>query len=159
MIHDSELYIEVEPDWRDLEGARRSINSATASAEVLRPEVEHLTVTAADEVDLALVRGAPILRWVQLSGGASAEPGPLRDTPVEILELDLSNATVADIATIADLEGLRYLSLRHRQWLELWEHTDRLPPLAKAFLAGKASQETAVEWVTRLHAAAGQIRG
>lgn len=181
-VGDDELYIEVEPDWRDSEEDRHwSIGGADASLDGLPPTLQHLTVTDVDEIDLEPLRGAPILRWVQLSGRTTADLDPLRDTPVEILDLDLktidlapltshpqlrsvalrstspvdlaplrscphlyaldlSNTHIEAFETVAALDGLRYLALRHRQWQQLWECTDRLPPLAVAFLAGKASR-------------------
>jgi hypothetical protein len=53
---------------------------------------------------------------------------------------------------IAELDGLLYLALRYDQWQELWSHTDRMPALAVAFLAGKTPYDKVADWIAQVNA-------
>ncbi|MCP2170030.1 SMI1/KNR4 family protein [Goodfellowiella coeruleoviolacea] len=160
------------------------------SLDDMGPAVQRLTVATADEIALDALRAAPELRQIRLSG-RTADLTAVRDTPIEVLELDLdavdlaplaghptlrlltittgdavdlgplrtvahlsgldlSHATVHDIETVAELNGLRFLCLRHQQWQDLWARTDRRPALVAAGLAGDPAPDTLVEWAAQV---------
>ncbi|OLF12502.1 SMI1/KNR4 family protein [Actinophytocola xanthii] len=64
----------------------------------VRPEIRELTVRNAPWVDLERLRGAQALWWVSTENCPGADLSPLRDTPVEVLDLDLTTVELADLA-------------------------------------------------------------
>ncbi|GAA3779317.1 hypothetical protein GCM10022225_79350 [Plantactinospora mayteni] len=189
---DWELAVEVRQPR--VQSGNWHIEGTDASLHEIPSDVQKLTVENGGDIDLAPLRGAPLLRCVELTGRTQADLSPLRSVPLEILDLDLKTidlaplaghptlravkltsphpvdlsplrslsrldallvrASVLDIETIPDLDRLRYLGLRHRQWQELWERADRTPPLDVAGLSGKVSDDQVAEWVGRFPAAA-----
>lgn len=101
-------------------------------------------------IDLAPLAGHPTLRAVTLTTPDPVDLGTLRTLP-HLERLDLSRASTRGILAIAELEGLLYLALRYEQWQELWEHTDRMPALAAAFLAGKVPYDKVADWTAQLN--------
>jgi cell wall assembly regulator SMI1 len=75
-----------------------AIGPAAAPVRALRPEVRELTVRNAPWVDLGRVRGAPALWRVSTENCPGADLAPLRDTPVEVLDLDMATIELADLA-------------------------------------------------------------
>lgn len=69
-----------------------------APVRVLRPEIRELTVRNAPWVDFSRVRGALALWRVSVRNCPGADLSPLRDTPLEVLDLDLSTIDLAGIA-------------------------------------------------------------
>ncbi|GAA2113462.1 SMI1/KNR4 family protein [Actinomadura alba] len=139
----------------DLEPARRapllrSVTLAGPGPVDLHPlcdaplETAHLFL---DHNDLSPLAGHPTLRALRLGSRNPVDLGVLRTLP-RLHGLDLSRAVVHDIETLLDLDRLLFLSLRHEQWLQLWEH-GTLPWLAAAGLGGTPSPADAEEWAAR----------
>ncbi|GAA2078061.1 hypothetical protein GCM10009780_13690 [Actinomadura alba] len=91
---------------RPVEYLELDVESADLTAPARNRELRSLSVTCARPVELAPLRTVPNL-WA----------------------LDIAAAPVADIATVTELKGLRYLEVTQDQWRELSE-LDDLPPLA-----------------------------
>ncbi|GLY65512.1 SMI1/KNR4 family protein [Amycolatopsis taiwanensis] len=64
----------------------------------MRPETRELTVSNAPLVDFGPLRGAPALWQVSVRNCPGADLSPLLDTPVEVLDLDLSTIDLSGIA-------------------------------------------------------------
>ncbi|WP_433180521.1 SMI1/KNR4 family protein [Actinoallomurus sp. CA-150999] len=91
---------------RPVEYLELDVESADLTAPARNRELRSLSVTCARPVELAPLRAVPNL-WA----------------------LDIAAASVADIATVTELNGLRYLEVTQEQWRELSE-LGGLPPLA-----------------------------
>ncbi|MDL4776845.1 SMI1/KNR4 family protein [Actinomadura xylanilytica] len=111
-----------------------------------RDEVQVLSLTG--ETDLASLAGHPTLRMLTVKASGPVSLAPLRDCP-RLYGLDLSQAWVRDIEAVSEMAGLLYLSLRHDQWTDLFERTDRLPALAAPALAGAPTPGMLAEWASR----------
>jgi cell wall assembly regulator SMI1 len=99
------------PDLTPLGGRRveyleLDVESAALTAPARNRELRSLSITCARPVALAPLRAVPNL-WA----------------------LDIAAAPVADLATVTELKGLRYLEVTQDQWRELSE-LDDLPSLA-----------------------------
>ncbi|MGV9351221.1 SMI1/KNR4 family protein [Streptomyces spiralis] len=97
-----------------------------------------------DTVDLHQLAGHPTLRVVELSTKQPVDLSALRTFP-RLEGLELSDAIVQDVGTIADLSGLLSLTLSYEQWQEL----DKVPPLAAAGLGGDSTLSQVNEWAAR----------
>ncbi|WP_405674367.1 SMI1/KNR4 family protein [Streptomyces sp. NBC_01511] len=139
-----------ETDLEPLRGARRlwRVCLSGATAVELAPlgdvPLESLELDLAS-VDLAPLTEHPTLRTVTVRTAAPLSLAPLRDCP-RLYGLDLSNAAVRDIETVAEMKGLLYLSLRHEQWLDLWDRTGSPFAPAVPVLAGTTTPGQLVEW-------------
>ncbi|MEU0569251.1 SMI1/KNR4 family protein [Nonomuraea sp. NPDC005983] len=102
-------------------------------------------------IDLAPLAGHPTLRAVTLTTPHPVDLDTLRALP-HLEGLDLSRASTRGIQAIAELDGLLYLALRYEQWQELWAHTDRIPALTAALLAGKAPYDKVADWTAQFNA-------
>ncbi|MFC4006273.1 SMI1/KNR4 family protein [Nonomuraea purpurea] len=91
---------------RSVEYLALDVESPDLTAPARNRELRSLSVTCARPVELAPLRMLPNL-WA----------------------LDIATASVADIATVTELKGLRYLEVTQDQWRELSE-LDDLPSLA-----------------------------
>ncbi|GIG70031.1 SMI1/KNR4 family protein [Phytomonospora endophytica] len=124
-----------------------SINRAARVTTPLPHElpVESLRLSAAD-ADLALLSGHPDLWQLELAGlTAPVAVEALAALPA-LSALDLSEVDVDDVEALADLTGLRVLTLNAAQWSRLRE-ADRVPPhLAAARMAGRCFLDEAVTW-------------
>ncbi|WP_405807179.1 SMI1/KNR4 family protein [Streptomyces sp. NBC_01187] len=89
--------------------------------------VEHLELDM-ESVDLTAPARNRELRSLSVTCARPLELAPLRTVP-KLWALDIAAAHVADIATVTELKGLRYLEVTQDQWQELSE-LDNLPPLA-----------------------------
>ncbi|MET7336024.1 SMI1/KNR4 family protein [Nonomuraea sp. NPDC005650] len=89
--------------------------------------VEYLELDV-DSPDLAAPARNRELRSLSVTCARPVELAPLRTMP-NLWALDIAAASVADIATVTELKGLRYLEVTQDQWRELSE-LDDLPPLA-----------------------------
>ncbi|NBE53469.1 hypothetical protein GUY60_18975 [Streptomyces sp. YC537] len=97
-----------------------------------------------DAVDLHQLAGHPTLRVVQLATRQPVDLSVLRTFP-RLEGLELSDAALQNVGTIAELSGLLSLTLSYEQWQEL----DTMPRLAAAGLAGDATLSQVNEWATR----------
>lgn len=89
--------------------------------------VEYLELDM-ESVDLTAPARNRELRSLSVTCARPIELAPLRTVP-NLWALDIAAAPVADIATVNQLKGLRYLEVTQDQWRELSE-LDDLPPLA-----------------------------
>ncbi|MER6950676.1 SMI1/KNR4 family protein [Nonomuraea sp. NPDC000554] len=122
LAEQGELWIDLgdmeEPD-RYAHEESRSLTVAGPDAAPVRgmhPQVQHLRVSNAPWVDFGPVRGAPMLWRVTMENCPGADLTPLRDTPVELLDLAM------DAIDLAPLEGhptLRLLALRTEHPVDL----------------------------------------
>ncbi|WP_345441168.1 SMI1/KNR4 family protein [Actinoallomurus vinaceus] len=112
------------------------------------PEVRSLALSSTGSPDLTPLGGRPVeyleldvesadlsaparnreLRSLSITCARPVELAPLRTVP-NLWALDIAAAPVADLATVTELKGLRYLEVTRDQWRELLE-LDDLPPLA-----------------------------
>ncbi|MEV0380555.1 SMI1/KNR4 family protein [Nonomuraea sp. NPDC050643] len=112
------------------------------------PDVRSLALSSKGSPDLTPLGGLPVeyleldgesldltaparnreLRSLSVTCARPVELAPLRSAP-HLWALDIAAATVADIATVTELKGLRYLEVTQDQWREL-SQLDDLPPLA-----------------------------
>lgn len=112
------------------------------------PEVRSLALSSTGSPDLTPLGGRPVeylelnvesadlttparnreLRSLSIACARPVELAPLRTVP-NLWALDIAAAPVADLATVTELKGLRYLEVTQDQWRELSE-LDDLPPLA-----------------------------
>lgn len=95
-------------DARPVEYLELDVESADLTAPARNRELRSLSVTCKRPVELAPLRAVPHL-WA----------------------LDIAAAPVADIATVTELKGLRYLEVTQAQWRELAD-LGELPSLALA---------------------------
>ncbi|MFK4271497.1 SMI1/KNR4 family protein [Streptomyces milbemycinicus] len=112
---------------RPVEYLELDVESADLTAPARNRELRSLSVTCARPVELAPLRTVPNL-WA----------------------LDIAAAPVADIATVTELKGLRYLEVTQDQWRELSE-LDDLPPLAIVGVHPHRPERdwpTPMDWVT-----------
>ncbi|NBE93045.1 MULTISPECIES: SMI1/KNR4 family protein [unclassified Nonomuraea] len=89
--------------------------------------VEYLELDV-EWVDLTVLARNRELRSLSVTCARPVELAPLRTVP-NLWALDIAAASVADIATVTELKGLRYLEATQDQWRELSELGD-LPSLA-----------------------------
>lgn len=142
-----------DTDLRPLRGARRlrlvRLHQSTVVdlAPLADVPVESLDLDL-EAADLAPLAGHPTLRTLKVRAGQPVSLAPIRGCR-RLYGLDLSGASVRDIDMVAELEGLRYLSMRHDQWADLWQRVDAVPLLAAASLAGPRTIEQEVEWAGR----------
>lgn len=96
--------------------------------------------------DLGVLVGHPTLWHLELNGlGAPADVAALAALPA-LTALDLSDVDAVGLELLADLPGLRVLTLSPEQWRVL-RAADRLPPrLAAARMGGRTFVDEAVEW-------------
>lgn len=112
------------------------------------PEVRSLALSSKGSLDLTPLDGPPVeyleldveaadltaparnreLRSLSVTCKRPLELAPLRVVP-HLWALDIAAAPVADIATVTELKGLRYLEVTHAQWQEL-AALGELPSLA-----------------------------
>ncbi|WP_197015293.1 SMI1/KNR4 family protein [Actinomadura viridis] len=112
------------------------------------PEVRSLALSSKGSPDLTPLEGRPVefleldvesadltvparnreLRSLSVTCAQPVELAPLRTAP-NLWALDIAAAPVADLATVTELKGLRYLEVTQNQWREL-SQLDGLPPLA-----------------------------
>lgn len=110
--------------WIDLGDLRardesRSLTVAGPDAAPIRgmhAQVQHLTVLHAPWVDFGAVRGAPMLWRVTVENCPGADLTPLRDTPVELLDLAMDTI---DLAPLAGHGTLRLLAARTEHPVDL----------------------------------------
>ncbi|MFC5749945.1 SMI1/KNR4 family protein [Actinomadura rugatobispora] len=186
--HDQNLWIEADlPNGLAIDSERTWYTdgpSARAQAGQTRPRVQRVRVS--DVGDLAFLDALPNVRSLSLAGSGSPDLTPLRERPVEYLELDLetvgltpltghpelrslsvssarpvelaplltvphlwaldiAGAPVADLAAVAEFQGLRFLELTHDQWREL---RDDLPSLAAVGIHPRRPER---EWPVGTH--------
>ncbi|MEV4111274.1 SMI1/KNR4 family protein [Nonomuraea sp. NPDC049695] len=106
------LWIDLGKAGPDAHEESRSLTVAGADAASLRGMhhgIERLSVVNAPWADFGAVRGAPALWEVRVENCPGADLAPLRDTPVELL--DLSMDTI-DLTPLAGHPTLRMLVLR-----------------------------------------------
>ncbi|MFD0851198.1 SMI1/KNR4 family protein [Actinomadura adrarensis] len=89
--------------------------------------LEHLELDM-ETVDLTAPTRNRELRSLSVTSARPVELAPLRALP-HLWALDVAAAPVADLATLAELKGLRYLEVTQDQWREL-SQLDDLPPFA-----------------------------
>ncbi|MFI6457799.1 hypothetical protein ACIBF6_40355 [Streptosporangium amethystogenes] len=92
------------------------------------PDVCSLALSSKSPPDLTVSARSRELRSLSVTCARPVEPAPLRTVP-NLWALDIAAASVADIATVTELKGLRYLEVTQDQWREL-SGLDDLPPLA-----------------------------
>ncbi|RAY17146.1 SMI1/KNR4 family protein [Actinomadura craniellae] len=108
--------------------------------------LERLRVTLSGG-DLAPLDSHPTLRSLSLAtAGGPVRISPLRTVPL-LHGLDLSGADVADLDTLADLPGLRYLALRPDQWAAF---VARPPALAAVCVKGATPLPAVIDWAAGL---------
>lgn len=111
--------------------------------------VESLRVDL-DRGDLTPLEGHRQIVSLEASSSAPIGIAPLR-TAENLRALDLSRAVVGDLTVLADLEGLRYLSLNAGQWAAVFANGAVPPALAAARLAAEdAAFEDALAWAGHL---------
>jgi hypothetical protein len=115
--------------------------------------VEHVQVVA-ERFDPHRLAATPTITYVTLAG--NTEPvsvAGLAGLP-NLVRLDLAEAAVTDVGSIAAFPALRILILNARQWTELLD-SGWAPPgrLAGAELGGHASVPEAAAWVTAVRGA------
>lgn len=124
-----------------------SINRAGLVETPLPHEVplESLFLHARD-ADLSAFAGHPTLWHLELSGlAAPVDVAALAALPA-LTALDLSGVEVAGLEQLADLPGLRVLTLTGEQW-DVLRAADRLPPrLAAARMSGRTFMDEALGW-------------
>ncbi|NUP39190.1 MAG: SMI1/KNR4 family protein [Streptomyces sp.] len=91
------------------------------------PPVEYLELDV-ESADLTAPARNRELRSLSVTCARPVELAPLRTLP-NLWALDIAATPVADIATVTELKGLRYLEVTQDQWREL-SKLDDLPPLA-----------------------------
>ncbi|MDW6057057.1 hypothetical protein SAZ11_01815 [Streptomyces sp. FXJ1.4098] len=91
------------------------------------PPVEYLELDV-ESVDLTAPARNRELRSLSVTCARPVELAPLRTVP-NLWALDIAAAPVADIATVTELKGLRYLEVTQDQWRVL-SKLDDLPSLA-----------------------------
>ncbi|WP_067823281.1 SMI1/KNR4 family protein [Actinomadura kijaniata] len=128
-----------------LPNVRRAVLSGPGRPDLapLRALPVEVLELALESVDLAPLADHAELRSLTVASGTPVDLAPLRTAP-RLWALDVSSATV-DLATIADLSGLRHLVVTRDQWRELW-HRDDLPPLA---VVGVRPEPPRGEWPPR----------
>jgi cell wall assembly regulator SMI1 len=124
----------------------------------------------AERVDLSIPPGAPVeqvhvqakrfepqrlaatptLAYVTLGGNSEPVPVAALAGLPNLLRLDLAEATVADVGTIAAFPALRVLSLNPQQWAELLGTGWTPSRLAAVELGGRASVAEAAAWLTAM---------
>lgn len=113
--------------------------------------VEQIDITAA-HFEPRLLTSAPTLRYVKLGG--NSEPvsiAALSGLP-ELLRLDLAEAEVTDLASIAGFPALRVLILNARQWDELLATGWTPHKLAAVGLDGPTGVAQAAAWLNTVRA-------
>ncbi|MEV1246867.1 SMI1/KNR4 family protein [Nonomuraea sp. NPDC050022] len=133
------------------------------------PEVCSLALSSKGSPDLTLLGDRPVeyleldvesadltaparnreLRSLSITCARPVELAPLRTVP-NLWALDIAAAPVADIATVTELKGLRYLEVTQDQWRELSE-LDDLPPLAVVGIHPHRPERdwpSSTDWVT-----------
>ncbi|MDA3646271.1 SMI1/KNR4 family protein [Saccharopolyspora indica] len=140
----------------NLEPARRApflraVELSRASADLTAlhdAPVEALDIDLRD-IDLTPLTAHPTLRAITLTTPHPVDLSPLTTLP-RLEVLDLARGRSHDLRPIAEL-NLRHLALRHEQWRELWVHTDRMPSLESALLAGKPSYDEVASWIQQVN--------
>ena len=127
----------------------------------------------AEYVDLAVPPGLPVeqveimakrfephrlaatstLAYVTLGGNSEPVPVAALAGLPKLVRLDLSEAAVADVGSIAAFPALRVLSLNARQWAELLRTGWTPSRLAAAKLGGAASVAEAAAWLPAIRGA------
>lgn len=87
-----------------------------ASIRGWHPRIQRLSVVNAPWVDFGAVRGAPVLWKVTVDNCPGADLTPLRDTPVELLDLAMDGI---DLAPLEGHAALRSLTLRTERPVDL----------------------------------------
>ncbi len=111
--------------------------------------VEHVHIVA-KRFDPHRLAATPTLAYVTLAG--NTEPvsvAALAGLP-NLVRLDLAEAAVADVGSIAAFPALRVLVLNARQWDELLRTGWTPSRLAAAELGGRASVAEAAAWLTAI---------
>ncbi|MDA3647230.1 SMI1/KNR4 family protein [Saccharopolyspora indica] len=113
-VHDESLWIDADlPDGVTADRARTWYtdgSSARAEAAQVRPHVQNVRVSEVD--DLAFLAALPNVRSLALSGAGPLDLSPLRERPVEYLELDLGTTDLAGLAGHPELRSLSIASTR-----------------------------------------------
>ncbi|MER7077712.1 Cell wall assembly regulator SMI1 [Saccharopolyspora kobensis] len=117
-VHDKSIWIDADlPNGLAVDRERSwYTDAASVGAETgqARPRVQKVRVS--DVADLAFLAAIPNVRSLSLSGGGPLDLSPLRDRPVEYLELELG---AADLAGLAGHPELRSLSVSAAQPVDL----------------------------------------
>lgn len=100
----------------------------------------------AEHADLDVLAGHPTLWYLEFNGlSTPVDVAALAALPA-LTALDLSDVDVTGLELLADLPGLRVLTLAPEQWRVL-RAADRLPPrLAAARMGGRTFLDEATEW-------------
>ncbi|MEV0391070.1 SMI1/KNR4 family protein [Nonomuraea sp. NPDC050643] len=142
-----ELWIEAglpERHGDAADGADSGTGDVGAAAEAT---VHHVLATC--DAELAPLAGHPTLAAVTVRSAEAVSMAPLRDCP-RLYGLDLSGAAVRDLDVVAEIPGLRYLSMRREQWHQLTESAGRPSDLTAAVLVGAASPGALAAWAEGL---------
>ncbi|WP_405795272.1 SMI1/KNR4 family protein [Streptomyces sp. NBC_01506] len=100
-------------------------------------------------VDLSPLAGNGTLRTLTVTAPHGVDLEPLCSAE-RLAGLDLSRAAARDVTVLGRMRGLRHLSLRYEQWLELWASDGTPPRLAVAILDGEHSPTTKADWLNQL---------
>lgn len=107
--------------------------------------IERVNVTA-PTFDPAVLTTAPTLSGIRLAGNKTPVPIAALATLPALLSLDLAEAEVTDIDSIAKFPALRRLTLSADQWTGLLATGWQPSSLAAAELAGPAGVAAATHW-------------
>lgn len=110
-VHDKNLWIEADlPDGLSVDRARTwYTDGASASAQTEQlPPVQKARVSGVG--DLAFLAALPNVRSLALSGSGSPDLSPLRERPVEYLDLDLGTVDLTELAGHPELRSLSVTS-------------------------------------------------
>lgn len=130
-------------------------DSGTDDAGTAEAPVHHVLVTC--DAELAPLARHPTLAAVTVRSAEALSMASLRDCP-RLYGLDLSRAAVRDLDVVAEIPGLRYLSMRPEQWHQLTEAAGRPSNLAAAVLVGAASPGALAAWVEGLGGSGYDVR-
>lgn len=111
--------------------------------------VEQIHVVA-ERFEPERLAATPTIGYVTLAGNTQpVSVAALAELP-NLVRLDLAEAAVTDVATVAGLPALRVLSLNTQQWEELLASGWTPDPLAAVELGGHASVPEATAWLTAI---------